>query len=1012
MKHFYKLSLLAFFFVLSENAGAQQLQNLSIQNSKKDIRCYTVEVINDFRRLHPGAETDAQFESVMSKKILARKAQRVQAVNYTIPVIFHIINNGEAIGTSPNLSAAVINQQLLQLNKDYANLSNSQYAVSANTGIQFVLAQKNPGGSVLGEQGIERIDRNTFGWTDYSTSSWTTNYIDGTVKPASIWDATQYYNVWIIPGITNGTSNLLGYATFPTLSTLPDLASSETATTAGVVVATSTIGSSFSPAVCGYSYGLGKTLSHETGHFLGLRHIWGDAVCGEDYCNDTPVHYQSNSGVPTHPKSNSCGTADEMFENYMDYTDDVVLNTFTANQVDRMQTVMLNSPRRVSLATSSAGSVAATGSNKISFINCSGTLNIPEAGTTGTYPRYRDVDLTLNVEDKATGAATVNITATGTAVYNFHYQLLTPSLTFASGDNFKDVKIRVFDNAEVDGNKTIILNYSIAGTGVTAGSTAQSVTINVIDDDNLKFGTNIVSIYSENFGITNDPFSGWLTGSFISPAGPNKWILGSNGGANVTGRALYITNDVTNKPLDYTLNQASDAVAITPSISTIGYTNPTLSFLYKSDGEAGLDYGTLMYSFNNTTFTFLTDGSGNKYTYQNQPTALNSGNILLPSQLQGTSFSLGFRWLNNDNGGVAPPFLIDDISITGLPYPIETTVSNTYGYDIRSGSAINNFESTNKKIIAAFKNLSTSLTDVTAQITQVGSGTAVLTTSGGSYLRTQKVFQISPAAANTTVTYQATFYFTEAELATWGTNRLSLKILKVKDGVDLNSTLNANNAELITPTVLEDAAAGYIAYTGNFTGFSQFILVSPTTVLPVTLTNFTVKPIQKNIELKWSTSLEINNRGFIVERSTDALHFKQIGWVNGNGTTSLVSNYNFTDPYVQPNIVYYYRIRQVDIDNRELYSEIRNARISQAAGIVITVSPNPAKDFINLFITGTSNKASIELINSTGQQIKQKDEVNAFDGVYKLALGNIAKGTYHVIVHLPEGSFTKKIIVE
>ncbi len=115
---------------------------------------------------------------------------------------------------------------------------------------------------------------------------------------------------------------------------------------------------------------------------------------------------------------------------------------------------------------------------------------------------------------------------------------------------------------------------------------------------------------------------------------------------------------------------------------------------------------------------------------------------------------------------------------------------------------------------------------------------------------------------------------------------------------------------------------------------------------------------------------------------------------------------------MQPTFIYYYRIRQIDIDNREVYSEIKNARINLAAGIEITVSPNPATKFINLYITGTSNKASMELINAAGQRIKQKEEVNAFDGVYKLMLGTKAKGIYNIIIHLSEGSFSKKIVVE
>lgn len=1013
MKQFYLFITVSILLACSQKIVAQILLQPTAQTAKKEIRCYTVEVINEFRKKHPNAETDAQFELSLSKKMQERKTQRTMLANYTIPVIFHIIHNGELPGTSSNLSAASISQQILQLNKDFANLSNSQYGVAGNTGLQFVLAQKNAGGTVLAEPGIDRIDRNTSSWTDYTTAGWTNTYIDATVKPASIWDATKYYNVWIIPNITNTISTLLGYSTFPTLSTLTGISSSETATTAGVVVATGTIGSSFTPNGCAKPYGLGKSLSHETGHFFGLRHIWGDTNCGDDFCGDTPVHFASNSGVPSHPKSNSCGTADEMFENYMDYSDDIVLNTFTNNQADRMQTVMLNSPRRISLASSPAGGVTTTASNKISFAYCSGTLTISETGNTGTYPRYKDVNIILNAEDKATGAATVTFAATGTAVNNFHYQILTPSVSFATGDNFKNVKIRVFDNTEVDGNKTIILNYTINGTGVAAGSSAQSLTITITDDDNIKIGSNTVSLLNQNFGTAGGAIpSGWGTGSFIPIAGLNVWAVGSNGGTGITGQALYITNDAVAKPLSYSVNEVTDAVVATPKVRITGYTNPTLSFTYKCNGEAGADYGQLMYSYNNSLFYFLTDATGNKYTYQGNAAAVNTGDLVLPDVLKDTAFTIAFRWINNDNTGNDPPFLIDNVLIAATPYPIETTISSSYGYDIRSGTATNNLKSSNNRVLVSLKNASTSVGGITAQLTQAGSGTTALVTLGGAFLRTQKVFQISPAVANTTATYQATLYFTEAELAVWGASKLTLKILKVKDGVSLASTLNTGNSELITPSVFEDATAGYIAYTGNFTGFSQFVLVSPTTVLPVTLTNFFAKPNQKNIQLSWTTEAEINNRGFMVERSLDGSNFNTIGFVTGNGNSSLVSKYNYRDNYVQPDMVYYYRLRQIDINNRQVYSNIRNARIGKGAGIELTVSPNPAKDYVNLFISGTTNKATVEIINASGQRIQQQNNISASNGVYKLLLKGVAKGNYNIVVHLPEGAYTARMIVE
>ena len=999
----------AFLFLLGFNATAQ----FSTQPLKdRVVRCYTVEQMEAYRKSHPTAETDAQFEAWLGKETKNRKesAQRPSA-NYTIPVVFHIIHNGEAVATSPNLSAALIQEQLLQVNKDFANQANSPYAVAAATGIQFVLAQKDPAGINLAEPGIDRINRNTNVWTSYD-NGWSTTYVDGTIKPATTWDATRYLNIWVIPSLKNGTTSLLGYSTFPSTSTLSGLNNFETVTTAGIVILTSTVGSTYLPNHCG-AYGQGKTLAHEAGHFFGLRHIWGDANCGNDFCNDTPVHFEENTGVPSHPKSNSCGTPDEMFENYMDYSDDIILNTFTTNQVDRMQTVLLNSPRRASLSLSNVGQVPVTGSNRISFINCSGVLSMSEKGATGSYPRYKDVNLTLNVEDKATSAATVTVVATGTATNNLHYQLLTPSLSFAAGDNYKNVKVRILDNAEVDGGRTIILNYTISGTGVTAGTASQSITLNINDDDQVVVGSGTGSLLNENFGTSGGAFpAGWLTGSFLTPAGTNRFRIGSNGGAGVTGQALYVTNDAVLKPLEYSFDQKSDAVAVTPKIKTAGYSNATLSFNYKCEGQSGADFGALMYSFNNSSFGYLSDNAGNVFIFDGNSTLQNTGSIVLPDYLQDTAFAIGFRWINDDNTGTNPPFLVDDILVTGVPYQVETSVSSSFGFDLRSGIRVNNFKSGNNKVIATINGSSQNLSGVTAQITQAGTSAIAINTGSGNFLRTEKVFQISPDIANTTAIYQATLYFTTAELAVWGADRLNLKILKIKDGVSLASALNSSNAELITPTVVEDATAGYIAYTGNFVGFSQFVLVSPLAVLPVNLISFQATPMQKNIQLVWSTSQEINNRGFMVERSLDGNTFEQIGWVNGNGTTSNTSTYSFTDNYVQRNVTYYYRLRQVDIDNRQVYSQVKNARLKPESGITISVSPNPAKGNANLFITGTSSKATLVLINASGQKLLQRNEINAYNGTYKLPVGGLAKGVYTLVIYLPEGAFTKKLIID
>lgn len=314
------------------------------------IRCASTEYEAMLQQNNPRRMTDAQFEAWIAPLIANAKNNKSQNGGIiTIPVVVHVIHSGQALGVSPNITDNQVKSQITVMNNDYRKMVGTAgyntNPVGADVMIQFALAKVDPKGNPT--DGIDRVN--------LCQSTWATSAVDSYVKPTTIWDPTKYMNMW---SVSFSDPTLLGYAQFPSNSGLTGLDTiGGYADTDGVVANYATFGSSdYDDGTFDLAgpYDKGRTMTHEVGHFLGLRHIWGDSNCGTDYCADTPVHRTDNGGCPSHPKSNVCGTADEMFENYMDYTNDTCMNIFTINQKDRITAVMNNSPRRMELKTSVA----------------------------------------------------------------------------------------------------------------------------------------------------------------------------------------------------------------------------------------------------------------------------------------------------------------------------------------------------------------------------------------------------------------------------------------------------------------------------------------------------------------------------------------------------------------------------------------------------------------------------------------------------------------------------------
>jgi len=325
----------------------------------------------------PDENWETWFQEKISQFETKQATDKSAQTTYMIPVIVHIIHaSSEAAGTGSNLKAQQVQAQIEALNDAIAGNAPGNSGVpsvfanvdAGNTNIVFCLATKDKNGNAMSEPGIDRIDWGAKGWQNPANlGNNVQSYFDGTVKPASIWDPTKYFNIWVGDFLSSSGGGLIGYATFPSGTGLSGIPSGTgTSTTDGVVMASRCFGCKAKFSNGYYSqaaYAQGITTVHEIGHWLGLRHISGDASCGNDYCNDTPPQSGGNAGCqnglnwgcPSHPfQANQCSgnSSGEMFMNFMDYSDDGCRSLFTTNQATRMFTALNNGTYRTPLLTS------------------------------------------------------------------------------------------------------------------------------------------------------------------------------------------------------------------------------------------------------------------------------------------------------------------------------------------------------------------------------------------------------------------------------------------------------------------------------------------------------------------------------------------------------------------------------------------------------------------------------------------------------------------------------------
>lgn len=255
-----------------------------------------------------------RIEAFTQDYLAKPESQRLVNGVIEIPVVFNVLYRTAA----ENVSLTQLQSQLDVMNKDFGgtntdyNSSNPYNSVRGSISIRFVI-----------DQVIRKATTRTI-W--YSEDGFMKTVSGGGLAPTS---PTTKLNYWVVSNLQSKTQGqLLGYAQFP----------GGAAATDGIVCGNYCTGTS---GLAAAPFNLGRTATHEIGHWLNLRHIWGDAKCGSDLVSDTPTHNDPNFGNPGVGHRSTCsGTPLEMYMNYMDYVDDNVMYMFSKGQAARMNATL------------------------------------------------------------------------------------------------------------------------------------------------------------------------------------------------------------------------------------------------------------------------------------------------------------------------------------------------------------------------------------------------------------------------------------------------------------------------------------------------------------------------------------------------------------------------------------------------------------------------------------------------------------------------------------------------
>lgn len=625
----------------------------------------------------------------------------------------------------------------------------------------------------------------------------------------------------------------------------------------------------------------------------------------------------------------------------------------------------------------------------VHFVEAQATMNEGEAITPGPSGclRYIDKVVTVGIDKAPSQPVTVTFNSpAGTAKQGAtaDYTISPASVTLDAGSLTKNVTIRVFNDAYVEGPETIGLSYTLNANGGNgyAASTLQNFELTINDDD-LPPGNYIDDLLSANFN--NGP-QGWkpINGGNTY----HTWTVAqySDAGFEDTSPFFFVNSSISSAFI-------LDEVLESPAINTSGRKNMKLTFrqvwerILGGDAEVG------------TVEVWDGDEWQNVLT-QNEATG-NLGNLLgytstikvinIPDAYANVNMKIRFRYISRSERWWA----IDDLKLTAEnSTQIMSTVNtaNAAKEYLGPNETAVFYDPATGNLLAKIKNLSAhDYGCTTVEVDRAGANGAPWL---GSYQVSNKTFKVTPTNNNPAGQYEITLYYKGSELSTF----TPVNIHSMGKSPGSISTSDAGTTAIVA-VVSAPAFAGDYSFTATFsTGFSGFGLsdAPPGAALPVTLVNFEGKNTSEGNVLQWTTSSESNNDYFAIEESTNGKNFVETGRVKGAGNASAENRYNFTDVDFNKGITYY-RLKQVDFDGKYAYSRIIPIDAPSAGNI--RFYPNPVQSALSIELPNLHGKwVNARVINASGQEVIVREKAAVQNGRLNIQLGKLPAGIYQVLI--------------